>query len=315
MQHASAFWEKAMTELQEPCGVLLINKPAGLTSHDVVGRVRRLFGTRRVGHTGTLDPMATGVLVLLIGRAAKAAEYLAVHDKCYEATLQLGLTTDTEDTTGEILTTCAVLPAQEDVLRAAAGFCGPYLQTPPMYSALKVNGQKLLDLARRGIEVEREAREVLIHALGVTPTDDPARYRLSVTCSAGTYIRTLCADIGKLLGCGGAMAALHRTKTGNFDIEDCTTLDALEGMDTKERTARLLPIESLFDDLAAVHLSAFFEKLSRSGCEIYQKKIKTNYPVGTRVRLCDETGGFFALGEVRDYENGTAIKAIKTFVL
>ncbi|MBE6604531.1 MAG: tRNA pseudouridine(55) synthase TruB [Ruminococcaceae bacterium] len=299
----------------DPTGVLLINKPAGLTSHDVVGRVRRLYGTRRVGHTGTLDPMATGVLVLLLGRAAKAAEYLSVHDKCYEATLRLGITTDTEDTTGQILTTCADIPTVTRVKETASAYRGRYMQTPPMYSALKVNGQKLLDLARRGIEVPREAREVTVHALTVSPTEAPDRYTLLVSCSSGTYIRTLCADIGRDLGCGGAMASLCRTKTGDFALGDCCTLEALEAMDEAARRDRLLPTERLFDDLAPVQLPAFFEKLARSGCEIYQHKIKTAYPVGTRVRLCNEKGDFFAIGEVRAYDGSTAIKAIKTFVL
>lgn len=300
-------------ERTEPNGVLLIDKPAGLTSHDVVGRVRKLFGTRRVGHTGTLDPMATGVLVLLIGRAAKASEYLAVHDKCYEAILQLGITTDTEDTTGEILTTSKDIPDGEAVARAASAFLGSYMQTPPMYSALKVGGQKLLDLARRGIEVERQAREVKIHAIGVTPTEDPTRFALSVHCGAGTYIRTLCADIGARLGCGGVMAALRRRQTGGFSLADCTTLEALAEMDEAARQARLLPTEALFATLEAVALPAFFERLCRSGCEIYQKKIGTALPVGARVRICSETGAFFALGEVREYEDGSAIKAIKLF--
>lgn len=304
-----------MTEQNEPTGVLLIDKQAGMTSHDVVGKVRRLFGTRRVGHTGTLDPMATGVLVLLVGRAAKAAEYLAVHDKCYEATLRLGITTDTEDTTGNTLTASDTVPDRNAVLHAADGFRGSYMQTPPMYSALKVNGQKLLDLARRGVTIAREAREVWIHDLQLAPTDSPTDYTLAVHCSAGTYIRTLCADIGKVLGCGGVMAALRRTRTGDFDIADCTTLEALEGMTEAERLARLLPTESLFFSCPAIKLSAFYEKLSRSGCEIYQKKIGTALEIGTRVRICDEHGGFFALGEVREYPDGSAIKAIKTFAL
>ena len=304
-----------MNDLQEPCGVLLIDKPQGLTSHDVVGRVRKLFGTRRVGHTGTLDPLATGVLVLLIGRAAKAAEYLAAHDKCYEAVLRLGITTDTEDVTGEILTTSAHIPSKSEVERVADTYRGTYLQTPPMYSALKVNGQKLLDLARRGIEVEREAREVMIHALTVAPTEKEQEYALAVHCSSGTYIRTLCADIGRNLGCGGTMAALRRTRAGAFSIENCYTLEELEQLTETERLDRLLPIEKLFADLPAVRLSAFFERLCRGGCEIYQAKIGTALKIGERVRLCSETGAFFALGEVREYEAGTAIKAIKTFML
>ena len=304
-----------MTNQAEPCGVLLIDKPAGLTSHDVVGRVRRLFGTRRVGHTGTLDPMATGVLVLLVGRAAKAAEYLSVHDKHYDAVLRLGITTDTEDTTGEVLAKSDTIPAPTDVFATCESFVGEYLQTPPMYSALKVNGQKLLDLARRGIEVEREARPVQIYALKAESTDQNTDYTLSVHCSSGTYIRTLCADIGKKLGCGGAMAALRRTATGDFTLADCHTLEALEAMDMATRLSLLRQTESLFTDLATVHLPPFYARLCKSGCEIYQQKIGADYPLGTRVRLYDENGIFFALGEVRDYESGTAVKAIKTFEL
>lgn len=304
-----------MTEMQEPCGVLAIDKPDGLTSHDVVGRVRRLFGTRRVGHTGTLDPMATGVLILLIGRAAKAAEYLTVHDKSYEALLRLGITTDTEDVTGKILTTCEDIPTTDAVKACARRYQGKYLQTPPMYSALKVNGQKLLDLARRGEEVERTAREVRIYDLAVGETASDRDYTLAVTCSSGTYIRTLCADIGKDLGCGGTMAALRRTRVGEFTLSECRTLDSLAEMSEAERVATLLPTEHLFRSLPRVLLPDFFERLCRSGCEIYQKKLGVDHAIGTRVRICDKAGTFFALGEVREYEDGTAIKPIKMLVL
>ncbi len=301
-----------MQDNKELSGVLLIDKSAGVTSHDVVGRVRRLYHTRRVGHTGTLDPMATGVLVVLIGRAAKAAEYLAVHDKTYEATLRLGITTDTEDTTGTVLTTTPVTASVDEVIAAAQSFIGPYLQTPPMYSALKVNGQKLVDLARRGIEVERKAREVTIRALDCTPLEN-GDYTLRVSCSSGTYIRTLCADIGAKLGCGGAMASLRRVETGGFTLADCTTTDALEGMDDAARAACLVPTEALFASLPEIRLPAFYERLARAGCEVYQAKIGTAHELGTRVRLCGANGTFFALGEVRDYEQGSAVKPIKAF--
>ena len=301
-----------MEEKFEPCGVLLIDKPAGMTSHDVVGKVRRLYQTRKVGHTGTLDPMATGVLVILIGRAAKAAEYLSVHSKTYEAVMRLGLTTDTEDTTGQTLTACAEVPCAEQVIEKANAFVGEILQVPPMYSALKVNGQKLVDLARKGIEVERVARPITVHSLHCTHLENND-YTLRVHCSSGTYIRTLCADIGKALGCGGAMAALRRTETGGFTLAECITPTALEELSGEERLSRLIPTEALFADLPAVKLPAFYEKLCRNGCEIYQKKLNTEHPVGTRVRICNATGDFIALGEVRDYENGSAIKGIKYF--
>ncbi len=296
----------------ELSGVLLIHKPQGKTSHDVVGAVRRLYHTRRVGHTGTLDPMATGVLVVLIGRAAKAAEYLSVKSKSYRAVMRLGLTTDTEDITGKTLTVSGDIPSPDRVCAVASDFVGEILQTPPMYSALKVNGQKLCDLARRGIEVEREARPITIHAISCKHLEE-SDYELRVSCSSGTYIRTLCADIGKALGCGGAMAALCRTETGGFPLSDCHTLEELDALDDEARAARLLPTEQLFCELERVPLPAFYEKLCRSGCEIYQKKIGTDISVGTRVRLCDEKGTFFALGEVREFENGSAIKSIKMF--
>lgn len=301
-----------MEDNKELSGVLLIDKGEGLTSHDVVSRVRRLYHTRRVGHTGTLDPLATGVLVILIGRAAKAAEYLAVHDKTYEATLRLGITTDTEDVTGKVLTESPVTASADEVIAAASSFVGTYMQTPPMYSALKVNGQKLVDLARRGIEVEREARPVTIHSLACKPLGS-GDYALRVSCSSGTYIRTLCADIGAKLGCGGAMATLRRVETGGFSLTDCTTLEALEGMDDAARAALLFQTEKLFASLPEIRLPSFFEKLARSGCEIYQHKIGTAFAEGTRVRLSSEDGKFFALGEIRSFENGSAAKPIKAF--
>lgn len=301
--------------MNELSGILIINKHSGLTSHDIVGKVRRLFGTRRVGHTGTLDPMASGVLVVLVGRAAKAAEYLVADTKAYRATLRLGMTTDTEDSTGEVLAQTDTLPTPDVVAEACRAFVGEIQQIPPMYSALKQNGQKLCDLARKGIVVEREARAITIHRLDCQPTDTASDYILEVECSSGTYIRTLCADIGAHLGCGGVMASLERTRTGSFPITDAHTVAELEAMSESEREACLIPTERLFDSLPAVCLPEFFEKLSRSGCEIYQKKIRTDYVLGTRVRLCTQNGAFFALGEVREYPDGTAIKAIKQFEL
>ena len=297
----------------EPSGVLIINKPEGVTSHDIVNKIRRLYSTRRVGHTGTLDPLATGVLTVLIGRAAKAAEYLAADTKEYVATLRLGITTDTEDVTGTVLTSCNILPSPQQVFDAVKEFEGDIEQIPPMYSALKVDGQKLCDLARKGVSVERKPRPITIFSIEAEATDTPSDYILKVKCSSGTYIRTLCADIGERLGCGGAMATLCRSSAGDFSIDCSHTIPELEAMDTDARQALLLPVESLFSDLPAVCLSEFFEKLSRSGCEIYQKKIGKSYPTGQRVRLCSAGGKFYSLGEVKEYDQGTAIKSIKMF--
>ncbi len=310
----------------EPDGILLVDKPAGMTSHDVVFRVRRLFGTRKVGHTGTLDPMATGALVLLVGRSAKASEYVAHDEKAYTATLRLGLTTDTEDVTGTVLTVAeaGMLPSLADVEAVLPRFRGWIEQVPPMYSALKVGGRKLCDMARAGETIEREARPVEIKKLEAAALEtgggDSANgavrdYRLDVRCSGGTYIRTLCADIGRALGCGGVMASLRRTEASGFSIDACATPDELEAMGMDARLGRLLPVEGLFADCPAVALPAFYHTLCRNGCEIYQKKIGTTLDIGTRVRLCDPEGAFFALGEVREYPEGTAIKMIKVFVL
>ena len=300
----------------EPCGVLVIDKQAGMTSHDIVNKVRSLYGTRRVGHTGTLDPMATGVLTVLVGRAAKAAEYLACDRKTYLATLRLGLTTDTEDTTGEILTQTENIPDEAAVMAVLPQFRGEIMQVPPMYSALKVGGQKLYDIARRGEVVERQARPITIHRLEAERLSD-TDYALTVTCSAGTYIRTLCADIGAALGCGGAMAALRRTEAGGFSLAQAHLPIKVEEMSEEERLSLLLPVESLFASLPAVTLPAFYERLVRGGCAVDQRKMGQKLDAGQRVRLMSAAGEFFALGEiVTDAESDAlCVKAIKTFVL
>lgn len=294
-------------------GIIPIDKPCGMTSHDVVFKLRKLYGTKKTGHTGTLDPMATGVLVVLIGRAAKAAEYLTADSKTYEATLRLGITTDTEDTSGEVLSVCDNIPEKDDVLRVISSFEGDIMQTPPMYSALKVDGKKLCDLARKGVEIERESRKIHIDKISGEYISDN-EYKLTVSCSKGTYIRTLCADIGKALGCGGCMASLRRTVCGNFSIDKAYTLDALENMTQEERINALMPTEELFLKYPVCKLSGFMLKLCRSGAEIYQSKIKTNYPVGSFVRFYDDDG-FFAIGEVCTFEQGDAVKPVKVFRL
>ena len=295
-------------------GLLIVDKPAGWTSHDVVGKVRRLAGTRRVGHAGTLDPMATGVLVVLVGRATRAAEFAEAQVKGYRAHIRFGVTTDTLDTEGNVLSSGGGIP-EPDALRAILPrFTGEIEQIPPMYSAIKVGGRKLYEIARAGGEVERKPRQVNITRLDFAGQLENGDCVLDVECSKGTYIRTLCADIGRSLGCGGVMCSLTRLKASGFDISDSVTLDTLESLEAPERERLLCPVESLFCDYPAVRLKPFFERLAHCGNELYQKKLGIDYPVGQRIRLYGE-GGFFALGEVRSYPDGDAIKPIRLFVL
>lgn len=292
-------------------GVIIINKEIGPTSQGVVNRVKRLLGASKAGHTGTLDPMATGVLPVLIERGVKASEFMLTSDKHYIATLLLGRTTDTEDVTGETLTESDSIPTESQVLFAVESFVGSYMQTPPMYSALKIGGKKLCDLARQGVTVEREPREVTIHSITAEKISD-REYTLDVHCSKGTYIRTLCADIGARLGCGGCMKTLCRASASGFTLADAHTLSELENMTEEEREKCVFPVEHIFRQYDRVRLPAFFAKLAHSGLEIYLKKINLDLPSGQIVRLYD-SNGFFAIGEVREYEEGLAIKPIRQF--
>ena len=292
-------------------GIVIVNKEIGPTSQGVVNRVKRMFGASKAGHTGTLDPMATGVLPVLLERGVKASEFMLSSDKHYVATLLLGLTTDTEDVTGQTLTESSDIPTEAEVLEVVKSFVGEYMQTPPMYSALKIGGKKLCDLAREGIIVEREARAVTIRSL-VAERISEREYSLDVHCSKGTYIRTLCADIGAQLGCGGCMKTLCRASASGFSLADAHTLGELENMTDAEREACIFPVEYIFRGLPEVRLAPFFSRLAHSGLEIYLKKIGQDLPIGARVRLSD-ADGFFALGEVRDFDDGAAIKPIRQF--
>lgn len=297
--------------MAELCGLVPIYKQGGMTSQTVVNRVKRIFGVSCAGHTGTLDPMAEGVLPVLVGRGVKAGEYLLEGDKHYRATLLLGVETDTEDVTGKILSESDSIPTEEEVLAAAARFCGEILQVPPMYSAIRVGGRRLMELAREGQTVEREARPITVYSLDVARIDE-RRYSLDVHCSKGTYIRTLCADIGRALSCGGTMETLLRTRAAGISLAECRTLDELAAMSEEERGSFVRPVDALFPDWQAVTLPPFYARLARNGLEIYLKKIGKTYSEGTRLRLYDERG-FFALAEVRAYESGLAAKPIKQF--
>ncbi len=305
----------------KPGGFIAIDKPSGITSHDVVYRARRLFGVARVGHTGTLDPMATGVLVLLVGRAAKACEYISKDKKVYRATLRLGFETDTEDITGAVVSENVytaenyTFPTLEEMRSVCGEFVGKITQIPPMYSALKVDGKKLCDLAREGKTVERAGREIEIFSIDVEPTDTKSDFVLTVACSGGTYIRTLCADIGKRVGCGGVMATLRRAEASGIPIERAFTLEQLTCMSEAELWKKIVPTEELFTNYGKVNLPAFYERLYRDGCPIYEKKLGTKFAVGEKLRVADASGEFFSLGEVIDTADGAAIKSVKIFNL
>ena len=294
-------------------GVLVINKHEGVTSHRIVQILRRLYDTPRVGHTGTLDPMATGVLPILLGRAVKASDYLVSEEKEYVATLRLGLTTDTLDTTGQVLSTSDMIPTEAQVREAAMNFLGEIEQIPPMYSAIKIDGQKLVDLARAGETVERKPRQVEIKELDIERLGE-TEYKLRIVCSKGTYVRTLCADIGDKLGCGGAMSSLVRVRTGNFSLEDAITVEELENMTFDERVALPLPTVKLFDELNCISVNDFYAKLIRGGTELYQKKLGTSFEDGELIRIMYK-GEFLALGRVCQYEKGSAVKPEKLFIL
>lgn len=292
-------------------GLIIINKPEGISSHSVVRRVKRALGAKKAGHTGTLDPMATGVLPVLIERGVKASEYMLSEDKHYLATLLLGMTTDTEDISGKLLTTSNEIPSENEVLQAVFSMQGKSLQTPPMYSAIKLGGKKLYELARQGEVVEREKREINVYEIKPKKINEK-EYYLDVKCSKGTYIRTLCADIGEKLGCGAVMKTLERLEAGGFTIDEAITIDELENLSLEERERRVLPVELIFKDLTRVTLSDFYARLASCGVEIYLKKINLSMERGERVTLYGKNG-FFALGEVRDFEEGLAIKPIKQF--
>ena len=292
-------------------GIIVMDKHAGVSSFRIIQILRKMFDTKKVGHTGTLDPMATGVLPVLVGRAVKASEYVMSGEKTYEAKMILGVETDTEDTTGEVVRRSDEIPSDGEVLAACAKFVGEIMQTPPMYSAIWQDGRRMYEIAREGGTVEREPRAVRVSRIDARRVGE-REWALTVDCSKGTYIRTLCADVGRSLGCGAAMSALRRVRSGAFTLDSAHTIEELEGMTVEERCSLLLPVESAFGDLEAVDLSDFFARLASCGAEIYLKKIGRHFAPGTLVRL-RHGGEFFALGRVDEFEDGPAIRPIKQF--
>lgn len=301
-------------------GILNVYKPKGITSNAVVCRVRKFTGMRRVGHAGTLDPMACGVLPVLIGNAAGITEIVMDHDKVYRAGVLLGKVTETGDITGNVINECEPHVTEEMLDEALTHFVGEIEQVPPMYSALKVNGVTLYKLARQGIEVERQARKVTVYGIRRLSALENNRFDIEVACSKGTYIRTLAEDIGQKLGCGATMDALERVRCGKYDAKDAVTLDTLEAYyheNAPEKIEALLHSpEEVFENLPIVHLPAFFERLAKAGCEIYLKKAGIPRGIFEGGEMCRLYGadGFYAVAALGMYENGEAIKIKYRFI-
>ena len=281
-------------------GIVIVDKPSGWTSQDVTAKLRGVFQTRRIGHGGTLDPMATGVLPVFVGRATRGVEFFEHAEKTYEAVLHLGITTDTEDITGTVLSQQSVRLSQEEFLEVLPRFRGEILQTPPMYSALKVNGQKLYDLARKGVTVERKPRPITIHELKCLDFNGETA-RLQVRCSKGTYIRTLCKDIGEVLGCGGCMESLRRTAAGEYTEARSVALQTLLDSDSPEQY--LLPVDTMFANFPAYTMTQKQTLRCKNGNPFSVSLTEGKY------RTYDENGAFMALSQV---ENGV-MSTIKSF--
>ena len=281
-------------------GIVIVDKPQEWTSQDVTARLRRVFNTRRIGHGGTLDPMATGVLPVFVGRATRGVEFFEHAEKTYETVLRLGITTDTEDIFGTVLTEQDAFVTGTRLEEVLETFRGEILQVPPMYSALKINGQKLVDLARKGKEVERQPRPVTIHELTLLGMEAEG-IRLRVRCSKGTYIRTLCKDIGEALGCGGCMAALRRVSAGAYTIAEAVPLQEL--LETTEPERYLRPVDSMFTQHPAVTLTEKQETRCRNGNSFSVKMEDGTY------RAYGKDGEFLMLASV---ENGV-MSTVKSF--
>lgn len=283
-------------------GILCIDKPEGMTSFLVVAVLRRLLGEKKVGHAGTLDPNATGVLPILVGRGTKLLDHLPCHDKCYTATLRFGAVSDTLDVWGEVQETGKPLPTLAAVEAAMPAFRGNIMQVPPMTSALKQDGVRLYDLARQGIEVERPARPITIYELTLLDYNEKeGLLTLSCHCSSGTYIRTLCDDLGRALGCGAVMTALRRTMAAGFPLTDCITLDEAKALtEAGTLTERLLPLETALAAYPALTVSAPQAARFRNGGALALERLKAK--VEGPVRVYDPDGACIALGTPADGE-------------
>ena len=289
-------------------GILVADKPAGWTSFDVVAKLRRVLGTRKLGHSGTLDPMATGVLPVFCGGASKAVDLQLDHDKTYRAVLRLGCRTDTGDITGTVLESAPVTAGEAELIAALPRFVGPQMQTPPMYSAVKVNGQPLYKAARQGLTVERKARPIEVYGIEYGGSPAAGEYVLTVRCSKGTYIRTLLEDIAASIGQLGTMSGLRRTRAGLFTEADAHSMEEIVAAGEKgpdALAALLLPVERVFEPLPLLQVDGPTAARLYNGCPT------SRYPAAEgRYRVRDEAGQFLGLAKVA----GGALRVEKLFV-
>lgn len=286
-------------------GILCVNKPQGFTSFDVVAKLRGILKIKRLGHAGTLDPMATGVLPVFVGTATKACDIMPDNSKSYRAGFRLGQTSDTQDVTGKILTTSDKSVSYDDICAVLPEFTGKIMQIPPMYSAVQVNGKRLYDLARQGIEVERQARKIEVNSLHIFGYDEETREGiLEIDCGKGTYIRTIIHDIGEKLGCGGIMTSLVRTSASGFTLDDCHTFEEIQqARDENRLESLILPVETIFRKLPRLQLNAHQTRLYRNGVKLDLARVHNIVGDCGLYSLYGDDGNFIGTA-VADFENG-----------
>lgn len=290
-------------------GIICLDKPRDMSSFMAVKRASRILGVKKAGHTGTLDPMATGVLVIMLGSCTRFIELLPEHRKSYTARVKLGITTDTLDITGEVLTTCDVKVTNEQLLSAGTQFKGEILQTPPMYSALKKDGERLYDLARKGIEIEREQRKITIEKLEIYDFDG-VEFSMDVTCSAGTYIRSLCDDIGKALGCGAVMTELRRTEANGFSIDNSVTLEDLERLASENKAESVITsVEEALMSYPEITVTKAQANRFHNGGALDYNRLHGNYAVGI-YRVYSPEKILLGLGEIKTEKSDLEVRRV-----
>lgn len=291
-------------------GFIFLDKPEGITSFTAVNKTRRLLGIKKAGHTGTLDPMATGVLPIMLGGATRFSQYLPVHDKAYRAEILLGTVTDTLDTTGEVLETRPVNVSEDELREVVLSFLGDIKQLPPMYSAVSKDGVRLYKLARQGIEIEREPRDVTIHSIGIAGALENNRFQLDVSCSAGTYIRSLAADIGKKLGCGAVISSLRRTKANSIDISRTVTFEQIEQAVEQGRVNELIvDCDEMLSAYPAVQVTAKQAFYFSNGGALDLDRVRDKETVGI-CRVKSPDGTLAGLGRIDREKNTLSVEKI-----